>query len=206
MGAVSCFAVLMLDPMVRLGRIHLEKASPEVEWTVREVGRAAAKAASVLTWTWHKRPNEEWIDPEREEHALFAVVDLERHGESPSAELEALPLLPEAPPSWESGRTLTGELADLRAALPFADDELTVLRDGLTAWNPTSDFASGYKEPELAQPELLAKWQEWLREPPDADGLKRVSPGALATHVLCLRLGNAVTIALTGSNSSVRGL
>ncbi len=204
-GAVACLAVLMIDPMVRLGRLHLEEASPEVQLTVREVGRAATKAASALADTWYRRANEEWIDPQREEHALFAVVNLERHGDSPSAELKSLPLLPEAPPSVEPGRTLTGELADLRTALPFADDELTVLRNGLAAWDFDAHFASGYKEPELAPPELLAKWQEWLREPPDADDVMHVRADALAVHVLCLRLGKALTIAETDRNDSVTG-
>jgi hypothetical protein len=193
------------DPLPRLRPSFFAEASPEAELTVREVGRAAAVAAKDLINAWGKRPTAEWVDPGHDENSLFAVVDLERHGESPSVELKSLPLLPEAPPSWESGRTLTGELADLRTALPFADDELTILRNGLATWSRAFSDTEGPERPTLTRPELLVTWQEWLREPPDADGLTRVRPDALAAHVLCLRLRDAVTIALTGSDNSVRG-
>lgn len=181
--------------MERLGPSHLREAAPEVELVVREINRAAAFAASSLASAWDKRATAEWIDPERDEDALFAVVDLERLGESPSVELESLPFLPEVQPNWEPGRTLTGEFAELHALLPFDDDELVIVRGGLLVWNRT---VTGTR-PALADPELLKKWRDWLREPPDTEGIQRVSPAPLAVHTICSRLYQASKVALVGS-------
>jgi hypothetical protein len=172
-----------------------EAASPELELTFHEVQRAAREAARTLVNAWGKRSTTESIDSRHDTSALLSVVDLEARRDSLPDEVESMPFLPEAPPSWESGRTLTGELDDLRDLLPFADDELVVLRTSLTVWKRSSAIE---RLPEIADPELFVKWQGWLREPPDDHSVQRVRPDALATHVLCLRLREATKTALLG--------
>jgi hypothetical protein len=185
--------------MERLGPSYFRDASPEVELVVREVNSAAAEAASRLASTWDRRATIDVLDLDEDEAAMFAVVGLEKLNDSlPSAEFASMPFLPEARPNWDPGRTLDGEFADLRALLPFVDDELAILRGGLLA---LTQLPEGMR-PKATDYRLRPKFSDWLRQPADEDGIYRPRPEALAAHTLCVRLYGATKEALPSHDVS----
>lgn len=159
--------------------------TPEVELTHSMIGDAARRALLDLGSTWGRRPIARLLDPGQDEAALFAVLDVEKFGEPTHYDLDGLPPLPESDTSGLPKMTTADALLDLRAELPFSDDEIRLLRRNLRPvpgdWTQPS--------PTVPDPELLKRWSKWLRDDELPSGVLPVSAAALKVHSILLRLG-----------------
>jgi hypothetical protein len=161
--------------------------SPEVALAHLMLRHAANLAACSLATCWARRPIARKVDPRQDEDALFAVLRLERFGESELYDLDGLPPLPESEFSSEPKMTTADALADLRAQLPFSDDEIQLLRRDLK--DDTREYIQ--PRPQVPDPELLERWSKWLRDDALPNGVLPVSAAALKVHNICSRFYDA---------------
>jgi hypothetical protein len=165
-----------------------EPDSPEVALTHSMLMDAAGWAAGSLATCWGRRPIARLVDTPQDEDALFAVLSLEKFGEPGLYDLDGLPPLPESEMTSEAKVTTADALADLRAQLPFSDEEIRLLRCELRE-QTRGDWTA--PTPHVPDPELLERWSKWLRDDELPSGVLPVSAAALKVRSICLRFYHA---------------
>jgi hypothetical protein len=182
---------VLLNIMDRMNRgqeaLPWEPDSPEAEFTHSMLRDAAMWAVGDLASCWARRPIARLVDPRQDEDALFAVLSVEKFGEPGLYDLDGLPPLPESEISGEAKVTAADALAELRAQLPFSDEEIQLLRGELGE----QTRALGQPRPTVPNPELLKRWSGWLRDDELPSGVLPVSAAALKVRGICLRLYQA---------------
>jgi hypothetical protein len=117
--------------------------------------------------------------------ALVSAVDFASYRHAEQEAIESMPSLG----FYEPGTTVSSILGQIRAELPFSDDELSLLCQTTPKWDQTTGDWNNL--PSEAEGELIARWHDWLRDPDTADE-NHISLSARRIQHFCEKLSSSL--------------